>query len=99
MNFLLIRHADALPVEEATGMSDADRPLTDTGGPRGEAVATMLKRGGIDWGIIVISPYLRPRQTAEELLKHWTEPKPPLEVCDHLAPGGKEKKLGRFLRS
>ncbi len=99
MNFLLIRHADALPIEEATGLDDADRPLTDKGVAQCETLAIMLKRGGIELGIVVASPLLRARQTAEELLKHWTEPKPKLEVCDHLAPGGKDKKLNRFLRT
>lgn len=99
MNFLLIRHADALPIDEATGMTDADRPLTDKGLSQCEALATMLKRGGVDLGTIITSPSLRARQTAEGLLKHWTEPKPTLEVCDYLAPGSKEKKLSRFLRT
>ncbi len=99
MNFLLIRHADALPVEEAGDVSDADRPLTDKGLTQCSALAAMLKRGGVTLGKVVSSPYLRARQTAEELLKHWTEPKPELEFCNHLACGGKEKKLSRFLRS
>jgi phosphohistidine phosphatase len=99
MNFLLIRHADALPIEESAGMSDADRPLTDKGRSQCETLATMLKRGGVTLGTVVTSPYLRARQTADELLKNWTEPKPDLDVCEHLACGGKEKKLSRFLRT
>ena len=47
---------------------------------------------------LVTSPLLRARQTAEEVLEHLSSPTPELHTCDHLAPGGKRRKLTRFLR-
>jgi len=98
MNFCLIRHADAVPVDPTAKMRDADRPLTEKGLEQCKALAATLKRGGVILGKIVTSPYLRARQTAEELLKFWPEPHPSLLVCDYLIPDSKEKKLNRYLR-
>jgi phosphohistidine phosphatase len=99
MNFCLIRHADAVPPDPALHASDADRPLTELGRKQCKALAATLKRGGIVLGTIVTSPYLRARQTTEELLKYWPEPLPEVLTCEHLAPDSKEKKLNRYLRT
>jgi phosphohistidine phosphatase len=58
-----------------------------------------LQKGGIKLGTVVSSPYLRAVQTAEKMLESWQETRPSLVLCDHLAPGGKIKKLSRFLHS
>jgi len=98
MNFCLIRHGDAQPVDVTSGLDDADRPLTEKGFQQCRDLAAALRRAGVELGKVVTSPYLRARQTADELLKHWQEPAPELVVCEALAPGGKDKKLSRFLR-
>ena len=43
------------------------------------------------------SPLLRARQTAEALLEHWPGPPPEQLTCNALAPGGRAKKITRFL--
>jgi phosphohistidine phosphatase len=98
MNFCLIRHADAEPVDPASGLGDEDRPLTDKGLQQCHDLAAALQRAGVELGKVVTSPYLRAKQTAEEMLKHWEGTPPELVVCEALAPGGKDKKLSRFLR-
>jgi phosphohistidine phosphatase len=99
MNFCMIRHADAVPVDPTGAMKDADRPLTDKGLGQCKALAATLKRRGIVLGKLISSPYLRARQTAEEVLKFLTEPRPELLMCEHLIPDAKEKKLNRYLRT
>ena len=42
----------------------------------------------MELGKVVTSPHLRAKQTAEELLRHWPEPKPELLVCEALAAQG-----------
>jgi phosphohistidine phosphatase len=98
MKFLLIRHADAQPLPEGSDLEDMNRPLTDKGIAQCKILATALLRISLPLGKVVSSPYLRAVQTAEELLKHYPEPKPEIHQSPPLEPGGKEKKLSRFLR-
>lgn len=98
MELYLIRHADALPLGEGGVMEDAERPLSDTGKAQVKTLAAALQRHGVRPGVLVTSPLLRARQTAEELIKHWTGPPPTVQECPELAIGGKAKKLARFLR-
>src|SRR5437016_3074395 len=98
MNFLLVRHADAQPLEGTADMTDTERPLTDKGIRQCQTLAEALQRAGVSLGQVVTSPLLRAKQTIEEVLRHWPEPKPEVHICDFLAPDGKEKKLSRFLR-
>lgn len=66
MQLLLVRHAEA--VDLGAGVtSDADRHLT----PRGLATAQKLAdtlRGRVDLDVVVSSPFVRAKQTAEPLL-------------------------------
>jgi phosphohistidine phosphatase len=98
MDLYLIRHADAQPLGEGGIHDDAERPLTEAGHVQCQTLAQALQRRGIRLGLIVTSPLLRARQTAEGLLHHWPEPKPELRTCAELAPGGSRKKLARYLR-
>jgi phosphohistidine phosphatase len=98
MNICLIRHADALPLAEGSDMTDADRPLTDKGWRQCHALAAALQRVGLEPGTLVVSPLLRSRQTAEGLLARWSGAAPEVLECAALAPGGKPRKLERFVR-
>src|SRR5262245_42818837 len=49
-------------------------------------------------GLVVTSPLLRARQTAECLIGGLDKPAPELMTSEELAPGGKRRKLSRFLR-
>ena len=101
MDLYLIRHADALPLEAANTDNDADRPLSATGQEQARALATGLQRRSVHFNFVVTSPLTRAQQTAEGMLRHWPEggAVPELRVCEELAPGGKRRKLARFLGS
>ena len=98
MDLYIIRHADAQPLGEGGIEDDAERPLTSVGQGQCGPLAAALQRQGVQLERLVTSPLLRARQTAEGLLKHLAPPTPELHTCDHLAPGGKRRKLSRFLR-
>jgi phosphohistidine phosphatase len=97
VELFLIRHADAAAIGEEGAASDADRPLTALGQQQSRGLAKALSDRGIKLEAVVSSPLLRARQTAEGLVHHWPGTAPSLQICEHLAPGGKRKRLGRFL--
>jgi phosphohistidine phosphatase len=98
MDLYLIRHADALPLSEGGITDDAERPLSKDGKAQAKKLGTALPRRQVQLELVLTSPLLRARQTAEGMLESWTPPKPELRLCDELAPGGSSKKLARFLR-
>jgi phosphohistidine phosphatase len=97
MNIYLIRHADAVPLGEGHFPHDVDRPLTPKGHEQAKLVAKALHRHGVQLDAIVTSPLVRAHETAETLHKSLS-PAPQLQTCDELAPGGKAKKLTKFVR-
>jgi phosphohistidine phosphatase len=97
MDLFIIRHAEAQPLGEGGIQDDADRPLTAEGHAQCGPLAAALSRHGVRLDRIITSPLLRARQTAEGVLEDLTHPKPELHISDHLAPGGKRKKLTRCL--
>jgi phosphohistidine phosphatase len=99
MDLYIIRHADAQSLGEGGIENDADRPLTKEGTAQSNSLAQTLQRHGVHLDHIITSPLLRARQTAEGLLENLAPPKPGLHLCDQLVPGGKRKKLTRFLCS
>lgn len=98
MELYLIRHADAQPLGEGGNEDDAERPLTAAGHAQCPPLAAALLRHGVHLEHLVTSPLIRARETAEGLLQGLGVSKPELHTCDHLAPGGKRRKLTRFLR-
>lgn len=97
MNLLIVRHAHAEPLAPE-GMVDSDRQLTNKGRLQCQQMARTLTRLQVPLGVIVVSPLVRAQQTCEELLRHWSGPTPSVETCVDLAPGGKARKICRFLR-
>jgi phosphohistidine phosphatase len=97
MDLYLIRHADAQPLGQGGIHDDAERPLTEAGHVQCQSLAQALQRRGVRLTVVVTSPLLRARETAEGLLRHWSDPKPELQTCAELAPGGRRKKLARSL--
>jgi phosphohistidine phosphatase len=98
MDLYLIRHAEAVRAEDA-GVDDAERPLTAAGHEQARALGQGLQRRGVQLSLLVTSPLLRARQTAEGMLQLWPEPGPELRVNDGLSPDGRRKRLSKFLRS
>jgi phosphohistidine phosphatase len=82
----LIRHA----VAEERGddwPDDAKRPLSEDGASRMRKNARGLDRLGVTLDVIVTSPFVRAKQTAE-IVAAALNPKPPIVTADSLAPGG-----------
>ncbi|HXD11226.1 MAG TPA: phosphohistidine phosphatase SixA [Anaerolineales bacterium] len=66
MNIYLVRHAIA--VESGTSeYEDSQRPLTDKGRKRMRQIARGLRKLGVEFDLILSSPYVRARETAEVL--------------------------------
>jgi phosphohistidine phosphatase len=97
MNLYLIRHADAAPLGEGGIFQDEERPLTAKGMRQTSHLAVGLQQRGVRPGLVLTSPLLRARQTAEGMLQQWRAPAPELQLCEQLAPGGSRRKLARFL--
>ena len=65
MNLYLIRHAIA--EEESSSGEDSQRALTDKGAKKMRQIAKGLRTLGVEFDLILTSPYTRARQTAEIL--------------------------------
>ena len=82
----MIRHA----VAEERGdewPDDAKRPLSDDGASRMRKAARGLDRLGVTLDVVVTSPLVRAKQTAE-LVAGAMNPRPPIVTADSLAPDG-----------
>ena len=77
MRLFVVRHAEAAP-----GDPDELRPLTVVGQDAARALAERLADERID--VILTSPLLRARQTAEAIAR---TSRAPVEVDERLAPG------------
>lgn len=82
----LIRHAIAEPRGESWP-DDARRPLSDAGTIRMRKAARGLARLGVSFEIILTSPLVRARQTAE-IVAAALDPRPSTINVEWLAPGG-----------
>ena len=82
----LIRHGVAEPRGEAWP-DDAKRPLTDHGIDRLRKSARGLARIGVSPDVVLTSPLVRTRQTAEVVAAAF-DPKPHIVTAESLAPGG-----------
>jgi len=98
MELYVIRHADALPLGEGGVMEDAQRPLSDSGKAQARALAAALQQHGVHLNVVLASPALRAKQTAEEMLARWSTPAPELKECEALALGGRPRKIAKQLR-
>jgi phosphohistidine phosphatase len=99
MEIYLIRHADAVALGENNIQVDEERPLTAEGEQQTKSLAACLQRKGVALQLILTSPLLRARQTAEGIRKDWSANQPEIQVCDQLAPGMKPRKLARLLKA
>src|SRR5215510_7865710 len=82
----LIRHAIAEERGDAWP-DDAKRPLSDEGTSRMRKAARGLERLGVSLDVVLTSPLVRTRQTAEIVAAAMPE-RPAIVNVDALAPGG-----------
>jgi phosphohistidine phosphatase len=87
MNLYIIRHAIA--VDEATSdyPSDSERPLTDKGRKKMRQIAKALRHLGVEFDLILSSPYVRACETAE-ILADVFKMKDRIVFSDNLIPLG-----------
>jgi phosphohistidine phosphatase len=93
MNLYIVRHAIA--VERGTpGLEDdSERPLTDDGRRRFAKCGRGLKLLGVKLDLILSSPYVRARQTAETLAMELGMPTARIGFSDALLPMSKPEEL------
>ncbi|MEH1895821.1 MAG: phosphohistidine phosphatase SixA [Nostoc sp.] len=84
MELYLIRHSIA--EDQGLGIKDEERSLTKEGRQKTEKVAQKLVKLGLNFDLILTSPLVRARQTAEILIAEKLSSQ--LEESSHLAPDG-----------
>jgi phosphohistidine phosphatase len=91
MILYFVRHAIAVP-QGSAGAADVERELTREGIDKMKRAATGLRAAEAIPDIILSSPLVRARQTAEILMEAF-DGKPVLTVVQALAPGGNRSEL------
>lgn len=87
MKIYLVRHSNAVDQGTPGYEDDSLRPLTEDGRDKIKKIASALRKLGLKPDLIVSSPYLRARQTAEILAKV-LKYKQELAFSDALIPMG-----------
>jgi phosphohistidine phosphatase len=87
MNLYVIRHAIAVDEGTSEYESDSQRPLTDKGRKKMRQIAKALRNLGVEFDLILSSPYVRARETAE-ILAEVFKMKKKLVFSDNLIPLG-----------
>jgi phosphohistidine phosphatase len=87
MKIYIMRHGDAATMEEAGVTTDEARPLTEAGYNEVETMARLLGRMGVEPDLILSSPLVRARQTADIISSHFGERTGVTNSVD-MAPGG-----------
>jgi phosphohistidine phosphatase len=82
----LIRHGVAEERGEAWP-DDGKRPLSEDGITRLRKTARGLTQLGVSFDVVLTSPLVRTRQTAEVIASAF-DPRPPIVAVESLAPGG-----------
>lgn len=99
MDVYLIRHTKALDLGECDCERDEDRPLSEKGEEQARMLAHTLQRRGVELDLILSTPLLRARQTAEVIIDEWSASTPPeLKVSERITPECKPRKLAKTLR-
>jgi len=86
MNLFVLRHGLAVERSIPGFKLDRDRPLTPEGRKKTRRLAALLRRLQVSFDLILTSPYIRARQTAEIVAELLGTPKA-LEMSPRLAPG------------
>ena len=92
MELFLLRHGLAVERGTAGIVNDADRPLTPHGRRQLHKIAAAMWQMKLSFDVILSSPLLRARQTAELVAKELKLKKRPA-FADELQPGGNAKIL------
>jgi phosphohistidine phosphatase len=92
MNFYILRHGIAVEHGARGYANDSERPLTPKGRQRMRAIARAMIAMELRFDLILSSPYVRARQTAEIVADKF-KARDLLQNSPHLASDGDPKKL------
>ena len=92
MELYILRHAIAVARGTEGARQDSDRPLTDKGAAKLRRVVRGMNALGLSFDLILTSPYVRARQTAEIVAEEMGAGKK-CERSPHLAPDGDPRAL------
>jgi phosphohistidine phosphatase len=92
MNLYLLRHGLAVEPGGPGFTDDSERALTPKGKAKLEKVAAAMKALDLSFDLILSSPYVRAKQTAE-LVAEGLKARRRLEFTETLTPSGNAKKL------
>jgi phosphohistidine phosphatase len=87
MNLYVIRHAIAVDEGLPEYEDDSQRPLTDKGKKKMRQIAKGLRALGVDFDLILSSPYVRAKETAE-ILADIFKAKTDVAFSENLVPMG-----------
>ena len=87
MNVYIVRHAIAVQRGTPDYEDDSQRPLTDKGIKKMKKIVKGLHRFGVDFDMVLSSPYVRARDTAKILVDEFGL-EDQLYFSDHLIPPG-----------
>ncbi|MBI4810730.1 MAG: phosphohistidine phosphatase SixA [Ignavibacteriales bacterium] len=93
MRIYILRHGDA----QAAGYNDADRPLSDVGCDQARSAVNLLHKLVSNVDIILSSPLLRAKQTADIALVSFSSSK--LLITQHLVVGSDPEQLVKYINS
>lgn len=96
MKLYFLRHAIAVEHDAQGFENDADRPLTDEGKRKLREVAAAMEALKLSFDLILSSPYVRARETAEIVAEVLGQSKR-LELSETLTPGGSTTQLVELL--
>ena len=92
MNIYILRHGIAAKRGASNLQTDRRRPLTDEGEKKMRKIAKAMKAMELSFDLILSSPFLRAKQTAEIVTEAFKANKR-LEFADELAVGANPKAL------
>jgi len=92
VNLYILRHGIAVEPGTPGYAADSDRPLVPEGERKLRKIAKAMEALELSFDLILASPYLRARQTAE-IIAGAAKPKKKVELSEALTPGGSPKKL------
>ena len=92
MNLYLLRHGIAVDPGTPGYAADSDRPLLPKGERKLQSIGEAIQALDISFDLILSSPYVRARQTAE-IIADTCKSKKKIELSEVLTPGGSPRKL------
>ena len=98
MNIFLLRHGIAVEPGSAGFEKDSERTLIPKGERKLWQVADAMAGQKLSFDVILTSPYIRARQTAD-IIAEALDLRKKLQEVEHLTPGGSAKKLIETINS